>query len=134
MLSYLIIYWNVIYLICCVLLNFASLIVHLGTWRSRYRGRSPNRDRYRDRVQTSGTEVSAPAAVTVFYLISVNLVKIWKTLNSTWESFFLFFSFSVNDIWWNGTIFMRGIKRSLNTLLAFCILKIKKRLRIYYYF
>jgi hypothetical protein len=29
---------------------------------------------------------------------------------------------------------MRGIKRSLNTLLAFCILQIKKSLRIYYYF
>ncbi len=50
-----------------------SQVVHLGTWRSRYRSRNSG----------IGSDVSAPAAVTVFYLISVNLVwfiKPWMSL------------------------------------------------------
>ena len=64
MLQNLVVYWNIFFLIFCVLLNLDALIVHLGKWRGRYK----------NRTSASGGEVASPAAVAVFFVLCANLV------------------------------------------------------------
>ena len=63
MLAEVVVYWNVVYLVLCFLLNFSALIVQLGKWRKRYKGGDSN------------PEVASPAAVVVLFVICANLVQ-----------------------------------------------------------